>query len=348
MPRILTADIGGTHSRFALFQAELHDTDLPLLRLEREQWLAGSEYPSFAEALTALSQEGKDGSPPLFGKGNAPPDIAVLAPAGPVEGDTCILSNLDWVVRGSDVSELYGIKPVVLINDFAAQAYACLMPWVLDIAEVIPGQSVPGAPIAVIGAGTGLGKAILLPDDEASQAEMASSRSRMLHLFSKARVLPTEGGHEEFPFVGKEEFAFAQFAAKRAGTDRLIGDNIVTGSGLAHIFAYHTGKSLSPPEATAQSTEHPVVLEWFARFYGRACRNFVLDTLARGGVYITGGMALRLPVLTHKAFIEEFHTSVAQRPLLEQVPIWHVRKSQAGLWGAALYGLLGLLKQSLS
>jgi glucokinase len=81
-------------------------------------------------------------------------------------------------------------------------------------------------------------------------------------------------------------------------------------------------------------------VEWFARFYGRACRLYALHTLALGGVYITGGMALRLPVLTHPAFAEEFRHSAAHRPLLEKIPVWHVRKPQAGLWGAALYGLL--------
>ena len=82
-------------------------------------------------------------------------------------------------------------------------------------------------------------------------------------------------------------------------------------------------------------------MEWYARFYGRACRNYVLATLALGGLYITGGMALRVPALSHPAFAEEFHNSLAQERLLRNIPVFHVRKPEAGLWGAALYGLLG-------
>ena len=339
--KILAADIGATNSRFAVFRAPADPASLeenvPFLRLECELWLKGADFPDFTDALKELKSRGDRGDPCLIDLEN-PPDIAVIAPAGPIEGESCRISNLAWHVRAGDIRETLGISKVCLINDFAAQAYACLTPQSIDAVPVLQGKAVPGAPVAVVGAGTGFGKALLLCEGLADASENETVIDRMRR-FRRARVLPTEGGHAEVPFVGAREAAFAEFAAKRVKTPRLIGDAVVTGSGLCHIFAFLTGRELSPHEAAVQANEEPEVVEWFARLYARLCRNFVLDTLSLGGLYITGGMALRVPALTHPAFAEEFHESAAQRRLLENVPVWHVRKPQAGLWGAALFGL---------
>jgi len=303
--------------------------------MQQERSLAGRDYPCFSDALKTLFLPGKSGEPPLLDVG-ALPDMAVIAPAGPVQDDTCRMPNLPWVIHTQDIRDILGIPSVHMINDFAAQAYACLRPQAVDAARVLPGSPRKGAPIAVVGAGTGFGQALLLdaplPDDRAEAAE--------LNRFRRVRVLPSEGGHAGFAFVGPEEQAFAAFVAGRVGTPELIGEAIVSGSGLVHLTAFHTGLDLPAHEAAAKAPEHPLVMAWFARFYARLCRNYILHTLALGGLYITAGMALRTPVLSHPAFAEEFHNCAAQRHLLEQVPVWHVRNPQAGLWGAALYGLL--------
>lgn len=374
--RLLVADIGATNCRFALFTANPDGEALPLLALEREIWLKGAEHASFADALAALGdllrQEqalpsgpytpGAPGAPGAQSSVNrqsagpdkntaalysaAAPDIAVLAPAGPIvdgkNGQTCRISNLPWLISAREVKKAFSAEKVVLINDFAAQGYACLLPENIHCRPVLPGLAVAGAPRAVVGAGTGFGKALLLGENAGTGKER---RAALLGRLSRARVLPSEGGHEEFPFVGEEEFAFAAFAARREGTPRLILDAIITGKGLAHIFAHHTGVDAHPHEATARAADYPEVMERFARFYGRACRNFVLDTLALGGLYITGGMAQRLPVLEHPAFAEEFVTSASHGDLLAKTPVWHVTSPQAGLWGAALYGLLALHRE---
>jgi|GEM_PF-402016 len=375
MLRILAADIGGTHSRFALFHAggasvcrdtssgllcapgqdrkspapspkaapsssdtklRRHPETVPLLALRQERWLSSQAYPSFSEALKALFLPGEDGAPPLL-DAHAPPDVAVIAPAGPVQDNICRMPNLPWVIHVQDIRDALAVPSIHMINDFAAQAYACLLPQAVDAVRVLSGSPRKGAPVAVMGAGTGFGQALLLdaplPDDETALAAK-------LERFRRVRVLPSEGGHAEVAFVGPEEFDFARFVAARVGTPKLVGDAIVSGSGLAHLLAFHTGLDLSAHEAAAKAPEHPQVMAWFARLYARLCRNYVLHTLALGGLYITGGMALRIPVLSHSAFAEEFHNCAAQRHLLEHVPVWHVRNPQAGLWGAALYGLL--------
>ncbi len=359
---ILAADIGATHSRFALFDLCPGDSPLPLALL-REQWYAGADFPDFSLLLKAVRRDFAD-------RDELPvPRMAVIAPAGPVRDGECRMTNLPWVLREADIRTALQLERAFLINDFAAQGHACLLPGVLELSAILPGRAVAGSPAAVAGAGTGFGKALVLPGREAdlcpalsgapdalrpSPATTAAPEEGRTPEKSRAplpdpavrvyppreRVLPSEGGNSEFPFSNREEYAFADFVRKETGLARLIGDTIVSGSGLAHLFAFHTGLRPHPHEATAKAADHPPVLEWFARFYGRICRNFVLDTLALGGLYITGGMALRLPVLEHPAFREEFHDSLAQRGLLEQVPVWHIRNRQAGLWGAAIYGML--------
>ena len=341
MFRILAADIGATHCRFALFSSGSEATGTALLRLEGELWFTGAEHATFRDVLVALLAHKESLYAPLASCSGIAVDIAVLAPAGPVQEGRCVMSNLDWIIDAGEARQVLGLDTVLLINDFAAQAYACCLPESVDAVAVFPGTAQAGFPMGVIGAGTGLGKSLIL-DSPSAPNDSGPGASRGIRRPFRARILPSEGGHEEFPFVGTEEFAFAAFAAQRAGTERLIGDNIVTGSGLAHLFAFHTGLDVTPPEATARIQESPETLAWFARFYARSCRNYILDTLALGGLYITGGMALRLPVLEHPAFAEEFLASPTQKRLLVDVPVGHVRSPQAGLFGAALHGRLRL------
>ena len=343
---IFAADIGATNSRFALFEACPDEPGAPLLRLLGEQWLKGAEYRDFPGVLRVLLQRAEDRPAPLLEPGRVP-DVAVLAPAGPIlrneDGQYCRISNLPWTVHTRDVTAGLGIAEVYLINDFAAQAYACLSPESVDAVPVLSGTAVSGAPIAVVGAGTGLGHALLLCDAAQCPDNARESRADMLGRFLRARVMPSEAGHADFPFADPAEYAFAESVRQRCGGARPIGDSIVSGTGLAHLVAWFTGRNPSPHEASAQAAEHPEILDWFARFYARACRDYALNTLALGGVFVTGGMALRVPVLNRAAFASEFHESAAHRRLLENLPVWHVRNPQAGLWGAALYGLLRLL-----
>lgn len=338
---IFAADIGATNSRFALFEADPAQPRLPLLTLIREQWLRGADYTSFTDALRALYSEG-DATLPLL-RPNERPDTVVIAPAGPIirdnDGECCQISNLPWRITSSEAAAVLGTNKVRLINDFAAQAYACLTPESVDAVPVLEGAAVQGSPLAVTGAGTGFGLALLLNAPPLFSGR-ESAQGDPLAPLRRAVVLPSEGGHAEFPFVGEKEREYARFAARRFSSERLIGDAVVSGSGLARLFTFITGQDIHPHEAAERAAEHPEVMELYARFYARACRIFVLQTLALGGLCITGGMALRLPVLQHPAFAEEFHASAAQRHLLERVPVYHIRKPQAGMWGAGLFALL--------
>lgn len=84
----------------------------------------------------------------------------------------------------------------------------------------------------------------------------------------------------------------------------------------------------------------PETLEWASRFYGRVCRNYALEVLSLGGLYIAGGVAAKEPVLvTHQAFEEEFRSSDTLSDLLNKMPVFLIKDENSGIWGAAVLGL---------
>ncbi len=320
---LLAADIGGTRSRFALFRRG--PGHVPRLELKGKIAFATAEQRGFAELLGRL----RDFVPPGVSR-------ACFGVAGPAEDGFCRAPNIAWEIRAEEAADILGIPEVLLVNDFVAQGHACLLALTdgrvreaLEITQIYDGFLNPqvkavarpiAPPIALVGAGTGLGKALLLP-----QAGLA---------------LPSEGGHAEFPFRPEEE-AFADFMRARRG-EIVETEMPVSGRGLAEILSFHLGENVTP-EAAAERLNPPrseaehAALALFARLYGRACRNYVLDAAAFGGLYITGGMAGRVPVLGHPAFLESFFDNPPMGDLLRRVPIFHMRGREAGLWGAAAY-----------
>ena len=184
----------------------------------------------------------------------------------------------------------------------------------------------------------------MLDDAPAPQTRFLSHANLARAAYST--VLPSEGGHADFPFASAEEYDFAAFVRAATGKQQLIGEAVVSGSGLGHLYAYITGTRLPDRETPEKAQDNPDVMRWFARFYGRVCRNFCLEALALRGLFITGGMALRLPVLEHPTFLEEFRNSDDFASLLGTVPIRHVRSHRAGLWGAALCAIVSSMKKT--
>ncbi|NJB67440.1 glucokinase [Desulfobaculum xiamenense] len=308
MRTILAADIGGTNGRFAVFTTD----DGRTLRMGASAWLETTCATSFAELVGQLAQRG-------FPLAPRDADMVGIAIAGPVrEGVRCTPPNIAWDIDlGGRDAGLFARS--VLINDFTAQALACLTPAVEEATEILPGHADPQAVVAVIGAGTALGKAALVPDGRGGRV-----------------VLPTEGGHALFPFVDSEEFAFMEFVRQRTGRRMVIGDMVVSGPGLTLIHEFLTGERLSAAEVAAVAGADSRTIEWMARLYGRACRDFALSTLSLGGVYVSGGVAAKNPVLvTHRAFADAFRTSETHGALLADMPVRLNANEDSGLWGAA-------------
>ena len=174
----------------------------------------------------------------------------------------------------------------------------------------------------MIGAGTGLGMAALVPDGAGGHS-----------------AIPSEGGHQAFPLLTKDECEFGEFVKRDAGHEYPTGNTVVSGGGLSRIHFFLTGQRLEPDEVAGQLDKYPETLSWIARLYGRACRDFALAVLATGGVYIAGGVAARTPsIIGHTEFGEEFSRSPKLGALLSRVPVYLITDEQSGLWGAGICG----------
>lgn len=321
MFRILAADIGGTNSRMGFFELEPGMDEPRLLNIVR---LSTAEAPSFAGLLERLFSEQRHFAP-------ADCDLAVFAVPGPVQGQLCRPPNIKWTIDLNEITGL-GFKRGALLNDFAAQAFACRSSAMNEAQVLQSGHSdhhVYAGAMAVIGAGTGLGHCALV----------AAGAEGFL-------AVSSEAGHAAFPFVGEEEYAYAEYVRSASRLDYCHGDAIVTGSGLARLHAFLTGESLAPAEVAARLPHSPRTVEWFARFYGRAARNYALALLATGGVYISGGVAAKNPVLVeHPAFLAEFRRSPSHASLLAGLPVLLNKNQDSGVHGAALFGAQRLRRQ---
>ncbi len=318
MKHIFAADIGGTHSRFGHFLLD----GLNNLSMREVRWLMTADAGSFSGLLEQLKHTGFFLLP-----GDA--DAAVFAVAGPVEEG--IKSSPPLIAWDIDLTALYGKTRsdiCLLINDFVAQAYACLSPAGLEVSTVLDGVPVAGAVTGVIGAGTGLGKALLIKDEHGGYL-----------------AAPSEGGHANFPFSGEREFRYQQFLMQVRRDQYITCNTVVSGKGLSYLHQFLSGRVKEPSEVAEEIALFPDTLEWASRFYARACRNFVLETLALGGLFVTGGLAAKAPELVmHPAFVREFRSSDTMAHLLDRVPVSLIRDQNSGLWGAAVLAQQKLLE----
>ncbi len=249
----------------------------------------------------------------------------MFAVAGPVEaGVYCAPPYIEWDIdlRRPEISTV--LKRAVMINDFVAQAYACKSSIGASARCILSGEPVSEGTIGVLGAGTALGKAILVP----------------LPGGGGFHALPSEGGHAYFPFLTDREVAFQRFYRETSGEYHITANLVVSGRGLSCLHLFLTGERLAPEEVSARWLgSESETLCWAARFYGRLCRDFALDVLATGGLYVAGGVAARNPgILLHEAFQKEFRDSPTLGRLLARIPVYLIDHEDSGVWGAAFLG----------
>jgi glucokinase len=132
---------------------------------------------------------------------------------------------------------------------------------------------------------------------------------------------------------------FQEFYRGKSGLQHITSNLVVSGRGLRYIHWFLSGDELEPQEVAARFTPESATLAWAAKFYGRVCRDFALDALATGGLYITGGVAAANPgILAHADFRHEFLDSPTMEHILANIPLFLIDNQDSGLWGAAYYG----------
>jgi len=307
----LVGDIGGTNARFALWR----DGQIESVRV-----LPTVEYPRPEDAIRAYLK--------AVGQGVEALQAVCLACAGPVSGDEFAFTNNHWRLSRTAFCEDLGLSDLLLINDFTAMALGMTRLREGELVEVCPGQSAAGRARLVIGPGTGLGVATLLPlSDGVWQA------------------LPGEGGHVCLPIGTTREAALWARLHEKLG--HVNAESVLSGGGLLEL--YRTSCALdgeaprftTPAEITAAALSGDAyaaaVLEQFCVWLGRIAGDNVLTTGAQGGVYIAGGIVPRfVEFFVRSGFSKSLRDKGHMSRYFDQIPVWVVTAEYPGLEGAGV------------
>jgi len=319
---ILAGDIGGTNTRLAL----VDEQDGRLVPVAQTR-VRSREHASLETVVRAFLLEHPQ-----------PVTRAAFGIAGPVRRGVCDATNLPWIVDAAHVGREFGIERVGLINDLEANAWGIPTLAPDDFAQLQHGVPDPEGNLALVSAGTGLGKAGVHWDG------------------TQHRPFATEGGHVDFAPRTHLEMELLAFLLKQF--PRVSYERLVSGPGLQNIYRFlrETGRGEEPPWLTqrmrtgdpsavisqaAVAGKSPLcsqALDLFVTLYGAEAGNFALNVLATGGVFLGGGIAPKiLPRLKDPVFLNAFLGKGRMRPLLEAMPVRVILNENTALMGAARY-----------
>ncbi len=319
MTQIVTADIGGTHARFALAEIEAGK----VTHLGAELTLKTAEYASLQTAWEAF------GAHVMSQEGGAPlPTSGALALACPIQGDVLQMTNNPWIIRPALIAEKLGLTKHLLINDFGAVGHAVASVGPEHLHHLSgPDTSLPTeGMISIIGPGTGLGVGAVLRSTGTTQ------------------VISTEGGHIDFaPLDALEDQILAHLRKRHR---RVSVERIVSGPGLMAIYevltemerrpsAYHDDKALWGAALDGSDSLAAAALDRFCLSLGAVAGDIAL---AQGGqaVVIAGGLGARLADrLAHSGFAERFKAKGRFEAMMARMPVKLITHPQPGLFGAA-------------
>ena len=300
---VLCGDIGGTKTLLAI--AAL-DGGRPDVVFERRY--ADREFAEFADLVRAFRDEA-----------DASVERACLGVAGPIDGRRVAVTNFPWQIDADALEAVLG-APVALANDFVAAAHGIDVLRPEDFATLQAGEPQLRGPQVVIGAGTGLGVAYRVWEG------------------GRYVVIGGEGGHAGF--APSDERQAGLWRALHGELGRVRVEHVVSGPGLARIHDFlreGRGAALAPEEIVAASD--PIAraaVDLFLECYGAVAGDHALAILARGGVWLAGGIAPRiLPRLGDGPFLAAFNARGEHARLAARVPVRVVTNGQLGLLGAA-------------
>lgn len=308
--KIVAGDIGGTKVLLQLVDASQAGRTVVA-----EQRYESHAYATFDELLGAFVKENIAG----------PIDAACFAVAGPVFADRAEVTNLTWKMDALALGKQFSIGRVSLINDFYAVALGVPILTPADFLVLNAAPRVNFAPIAILGAGTGLGEA------------------NLIHEGLKWKVVPSEGGHADFAPQDEEQTRL--FLALHAKFGHVSWERLLSGAGLVNIHNFLSGEerpydeSLPMEIAKSLAAGDAIAARTFAIFvdiYGAEAGNMALRVLARGGVYLAGGVAAKnIEQFTDGRFMQAFLRKGRFQHILDAIPVNLITNPKVGLLGAA-------------
>lgn len=309
---ILIGDIGGTNARFAiLIDSYAEPKEFPVVQT--------ADFATIDQAIQTM----------ILDRTSIQPRSAVLAVAGPVDGDEIHLTNCPWVVRPKVMSTELGLHDIVVLNDFEAQALAVVALGEEHMVKIGPGTPEPSASRVVLGPGTGLGVAGLV------------------HALRTWIPVPGEGGHMDMGPRTKRDFEVFPHIETIEG--RISGEQLLCGRGLVNIY-HAIGKAdkvatpfTTPAEITGAALDKSdrvasEAVSMFCTCLGRVAGDLALVFMSRGGVYLTGGIAQKIvPLLQSSGFRAAFEDKAPHSALMRAMPVYVITHPMAALSGLAAF-----------
>ncbi|WP_019508747.1 glucokinase [Pleurocapsa sp. PCC 7319] len=337
---LLAGDIGGTKTILRLVEVtEVTLTEKSFKTVKEAQYISAN-FPDLVPMVQEFLGQDK----------YLKPQIACFAIAGPVVNDTCNLTNLNWVLDTQRLEMELDIPKISLINDFAANSFGILGLKDVDVHTLQTGEARKDSPIAVIGAGTGLGEAFLIPQGK------------------KYQIFASEGGHADFAPRNDLETELLKYLRTKLNVEHISVERVVSGQGIVNIYQFlrdhdfapqsleigtkikaweqENKKNIDPAAIISQAAFKQSdrlcekTMEVFIEAYGAETGNLALKLLSYGGIYIAGGIAAKiLPLMQDGRFLNTFKDKGRVSPLIQEVPVHIVLNPQVGLVGSVLYGL---------
>jgi glucokinase len=281
----LVADIGGTNARFALLTASGEIVG-------EVGYFRCADYAGPEDAAKEF----------LLSAGGLRPPVAAFAVAAAVNAhDTrsvVAITNNSWVFSREKIKAVLGLEDFLLINDF--EALALSLPALHAVqyrifAGPTPSLLQAGRTKAVIGPGTGLGVAGLVPAKQGWSA------------------VAGEGGHATL--AAANDFEADVLRVVRKQFDHVSAERLLSGIGLPVLYpavAQVLGEqrnALVPDQITQLALSGDAVavktIDVFCAMLGSFAGSVALTFGAHGGVYIGGGI---LPKLGELFFQSEFRS----------------------------------------
>jgi glucokinase len=309
---ILIADIGGTNARFSIVVDSYAEP-------KTFEPIKTKDYPSLDAAIQSH----------VLDRTSLLPRAAVLAVAGPTDGDEIDLTNNHWVVKPEQMIEQFGLQNIIVLNDYEAQALAIVALEDEHLKKVGNGEKAERSNCVILGPGTGLGMAGLI------------------HAANTWIPVAGEGGHIDLgPQTDRDLEIFPHL--ERIG-GRVTGEQILCGRGLVNLYqavAKASGKEpqFTTPEdvtAAAKDKSDPVAVETislFSEYLGRVAGDLALIFMAKGGVYLTGGITQKiLSIFDEERFRAAFENKAPHSEIISAMPTFAILHEQAPLAGLTAY-----------
>jgi glucokinase len=337
---LLAGDIGGTKTILRLVEVTEVTLTEKTFKTVREAQYTSASFPDLVPMVREFLAQDK----------YIKPQSACFAIAGPVVNNTCKLTNLNWVLDTQRLELELEIPRISLLNDFAANSFGILGLKDFDVHTLQEGAARENSPIAVIGAGTGLGEAFLVPQGK------------------KYQIFASEGGHTDFAPRNDLEMELLKYLQAKLKIEHISVERVVSGQGIVSIYQFlrdgnyeeessaigdkirlweqESKKTIDPASIISQAAFKQSdrlsekTMDIFIRAYGAETGNLALKLLSYGGIYIAGGIAAKiLPLMQDGRFLETFQDKGRVGTLIEKIPVHIVLCPQVGLVGSVLYAL---------